>query len=238
MSASALKTVAFLFVFMGAVSVYCAWRLNHRQITPGSVQVRSLTNPKGHDDDILTRWTLDECRGRTIQSEDLAGSVHVVSFFFATCPGSCNLQNIHLKTFASRYGKKGVKFLSITTDPRTDSPANLRTYANRFGANSGHWYFLRSDDMDYVSRVGVEVYKVPVDLKAHMDRFILVDKWGNLRFFCDWKNSVERAELHVKIENLLAENEPPEHLAFPPAEEPRRPAGYEEEYGDQSEEES
>ncbi|HIF31740.1 MAG TPA: SCO family protein [Planctomycetaceae bacterium] len=236
MNTSALKALAFLFVFIGAIAVYSGWVMPNRQ-TGGTTRELSKTKPEGHDDDILTRWTLEECHGKTVHSEDLAGSVHVVSFFFATCPGSCNLQNIHLKAFAAQYGKKGVKFLSITTDPKTDSEANLLEYANRFGANRAHWYFLRSDELIYLRRVGGEVYKVHVDLQTHMDRFVLVDKWGNLRLFCDWKNAESRSELLAKIDLLLDENEPPSHLALP-EDEPIRPAGYEEEYGDESEEPS
>ena len=120
----------------------------------------SVKKPAGYNDEILSRWDLDECHSGQMKSEDLEGKVHIVSFFFATCPGTCNLQNTHLRAIAQQYGAKGVKFLSITTDPKVDSRAALSKYAGGFSANPDHWYFLRSDDIVYLRRIGAEMYKV------------------------------------------------------------------------------
>ena len=158
-------------------------------------------------------------------------------FLFATCPGTCNLQNTHLRAIAQQYGAKGVKFLSITTDPKVDSRAALSKYAGGFSANPDHWYFLRSDDIVYLRRIGAEMYKVGgVKEKGHQDIFVLVDKWGNLRLFCDWKTEKSRAELLAKIDELLAETEEPAHLDDGLDDEPRRPPGYEDELEEQAEE--
>lgn len=231
-----IKATAFLFVFMGAITVYSAWRLSVRDMPQGSEQApTSWPKPPGYDEDILARWTLTECRGEPVKSEDLEGQVHVVSFFFATCPGSCNLQNTHLRAYANQYGPLGVKFLSITTDPEADSLKSLQEYAARFQAHPDHWYFLRSPDMEYIERIGAEVYRVHVGKKVHMDRFVLVDKWGNLRYFCDWKSEDARKELHSKIQQLLDETEEPAHFAGPD-DAPRRPPGYEDELEEQAEE--
>ena len=230
-----LTAMAFVFVFLGAITVCIAWRLSSRDMPSGT---ESVKKPAGYNDEILSRWDLDECHSGQMKSEDLEGKVHIVSFFFATCPGTCNLQNTHLRAIAQQYGAKGVKFLSITTDPKVDSRAALSEYAGRFEAHPDHWYFLRSDDVVYLKRIGTEMYKVVVDEKVHMDRFVLVDKWGNLRLFCDWKTEKSRAELLAKMDELLAETEEPAHLDDGSDDEPRRPPGYEDELEEQAEEEA
>jgi protein SCO1/2 len=238
MNHATLKAMAFVFVFLGGVTVYSAWRYSVRNPPPGSEQKPSalVDHPDGYDADILARWTLGNARGGDMKSEDLTGKVHIVSFFFATCPGTCNLQNTHLKGIAQKYGPKGVQFLSITTDPKVDTRELLADYAIRFEANKAHWHFLRHDDVLYLRRIGADFYAVPVDEKVHMDRFVLVDKWGNRRLFCDWKSDASRSELYRKMDELLAEEEPPEHLVDPAATPPRRPAGYEDELEEQAEE--
>lgn len=240
MSNFALKSLAFIFVFLGAITVYSAWRLSVRDMPQGGEQERNANanakEPAGYDDELMARWTLDDCHGKVLTSEDLEGRVHLVSFFFATCPGTCNLQNTHVRAIAQRYGDKGVKFLSITTDPKSDSRRSLAEYATRFEANPEHWYFLRTDDMAYLRRIGSEKYKMAVDEKLHMDRFVLVDKWGNLRLFCDWKDPKGRGELLAKMDELLSETEAPAHWDDPSDDGPKRPPGYEEELEEQAEE--
>lgn len=74
----------------------------------------------------------------------MAGRVVVVQTFFTACPGICPLTTKSFLAlqgrFADRLGQE-LLLISITADPKNDTPEKLRAYASRVGAHSG-WRFL------------------------------------------------------------------------------------------------
>lgn len=208
--------LAVLLVFGGSAVCWTAWRLG--TINQERVFVRSesdtVGDPKatGTDEPILKDFVLTERSGRSLGSDDLRGYVWVASFFFSSCPGSCRAQNLELLSLHNAYAKKGVKFVSITCDPRVDTPAKLREYADTLGAPSDSWYFL-TGDLKYIRRVGAEIFRVWVDERGHMDRFMVVDRWGNVRGYFDWHDRARLEQMKHLLDELLVENEPPRQFA-------------------------
>lgn len=167
----------------------------------------------------LTSYDLTERSGRKFDSKSLAGKVHVVNFFYATCPARCPLQTQHIAKLQELLQKKGLKedkvmLLSITVDPEQDTPAALREYAQRNNADTDQWMFL-TGDADYLSRVAVEIYEVPYETKTHNEKVILVDKWGRIRGRYRWYDPTDFAILQREMTMLVDEAEPPP-LAPPP----------------------
>jgi protein SCO1 len=84
--------------------------------------------------------------GRTVKfyEDVMAGRTVVINSFFATCHGSCPVMSGNFvaiqKAFTERLGKDLV-LVSITVDPKTDTPEKLRAYAKSVKAQRG-WYFL------------------------------------------------------------------------------------------------
>ena len=75
------------------------------------------------------------------------GKVVLVSFVYTTCTGVCpaTTQAIVRIQNTSRTAKlwgKSVAFVSITLDPRRDTPEVLREYARLFHADPAAWHFL------------------------------------------------------------------------------------------------
>ena len=103
-------------------------------------------------------------------------------------------------------------FVSITCDPRNDSPAKLREYAALFQARPQQWYFL-TGDLTYIRMIGRDAFKVPVDEKAHANRLMLVDKWGRVRGHFDWQDPRELERIEKQTRELLEETTPPEREA-------------------------
>jgi cytochrome oxidase Cu insertion factor (SCO1/SenC/PrrC family) len=56
----------------------------------------------------LTDYKLTERSERSIGTKELAGQIHVVSFFFASCKGSCRTQNHNLGGLEREFRKDGV----------------------------------------------------------------------------------------------------------------------------------
>lgn len=74
----------------------------------------------------------------------VAGRSVVIHTFFAGCSASCPPTMATLQTLQQRLGKRlgpEVRLVSITVDPVHDTPAALKEYAARVGAQPG-WRFL------------------------------------------------------------------------------------------------
>jgi protein SCO1 len=160
----------------------------------------------GAEEEWMTRFELIDRTEKKIGSQDLAGHIHVVSFFFATCPGTCRQQNMHIADLEREFGKQGVKFLSVSCDPDTDTPAKLREYATLFNAPKDSWYFL-TGELPYIERVAAEVYGVGVSLKSHLDVFVVIDKNGKKVDNYAWANAEQFSKMKTKLRDLLKETD-------------------------------
>lgn len=154
------------------------------------------------DEQWLSRFELVERSGSELSSEELKGAPYVVSFFFSTCPASCVQQNQTLAELQKEFEGQRVRFLAISVDPETDTPEVLREYAARFGADDDQWLFL-TGDLDYIRRVGAEIFRQPVDKKFHTDRFVLVDSEGKVEGFYNWPEPKQLSLLKEKINEFI-----------------------------------
>jgi len=86
--------------------------------------------------------------------ELLKGRIVMINFFYTTCTSTCNMTTHNLAKVVDAIGERferEVIMLSITVDPNRDTPAVLKTYAERYAAKPG-WYFLtgRRRDIDSI----------------------------------------------------------------------------------------
>lgn len=94
----------------------------------------------------MAPFALTERSGRTISQADVRGRFVVVNFVFTSCSSSCLQVNQHMAEIQKRVANQAdVQLLSITLDPRTDTPGSLTRFADRFGADAGRWWFLTGD---------------------------------------------------------------------------------------------
>jgi cytochrome oxidase Cu insertion factor (SCO1/SenC/PrrC family) len=100
------------------------------------------------------------------------------------------------------------KLVTLTTDPENDSPAGLKKYGERFGANFNRWTFLTGAKKEIAALasgslklsampVKIEEQKDAADLFIHSTIFVVVDKHARLRGSfetggegVDWTNGV------------------------------------------------
>lgn len=150
----------------------------------------------------MTDFELIERTGNTVSSEELKGQPYVVSFFFSTCPSICIQQNQKVQQLQSEFEGQGVRFVSISVDPETDTPEALREYAARFGADPEKWLFM-TGDLTYIRRVGAEVFRLAVDEKFHTEKFVLVDPKGEIVGYYSWPEPKQFEKLKADIRNLI-----------------------------------
>lgn len=77
----------------------------------------------------------------------LAGKVVIINSFFATCNGSCPVMSGTFRKIQAALGNRlgrDVHLISISVDPETDTPEQLRKFAKAASAGPG-WHFLTGD---------------------------------------------------------------------------------------------
>jgi protein SCO1/2 len=94
---------------------------------------------------VVPSFALVDDHGDPFTEEALRGHPTIVSFVFTRCDTICpgltgTMRQLQQKT-SDRRGL-AIKLLSISVDPEHDTPARLREYARRFGADPTRWRFL------------------------------------------------------------------------------------------------
>src|SRR5262249_46069973 len=137
--------------------------------------------------------------------KDLANKFLVIDFFFATCPNVCPrlTSNMGLLQRAFRKDPKKeapldtiMQLVSISVDPTHDSMPVLRAYADRFGANHDHWWFLTGDKNTIYNYARNELGLAagPADVQndfIHSQKLVLLDKNRHIRGYYDGLDSAE-----------------------------------------------
>lgn len=134
--------------------------------------------------------------GQQVSLSDLKGKMVVIDFFFTTCPSICPVMTANMKRLQNSFRKDTkkeasldtiVQFVSITVNPGHDSFPELRKYADRFGANHDHWWFLTGDKKTIYdfARHELDVTTGPGDGGAedfiHTEKFVLLDRNRHIR---------------------------------------------------------
>jgi protein SCO1/2 len=149
-------------------------------------------------------------------ADSLRGYIHVADYFFTRCPGICPRLSSAMRMIQDYLGEKAkkVRLVSYTVDPGHDSPAALREYAQRYGADLRRWTFVTGADTT-LYRLAVKGYLIPVDKSpdstqgelgyVHSDMLVLVDPELRIRGFYSGLDSLQVKRLLDDINLLLLE---------------------------------
>lgn len=142
-------------------------------------------------------FTLTNQNNQPVKLETLLGQVWVADIVFTRCAGPCPRLTQQMRALQQALPKEsGARLITLTTDPKFDTPEVLRQYAQKFGADLGNWIFLTGDPAeigklatDSLKLSAVEVppdeRKDPADLFIHSTYFVLVDQKGQVRAVFD-----------------------------------------------------
>ncbi len=129
--------------------------------------------------------TLDCEANKPIQLNTMKGHVTVYDFIFTNCAGTCPMMTATMRRITSKVEKDApVRFVSISVDPRRDTPAALRTYAAKV-RNDPRWVFLTGDGKT-ITDLSVNGFKLAAsgsttDSILHSSKFAIADKHGVIR---------------------------------------------------------
>lgn len=160
-------------------------------------------------------FALTERSGKEIRSADLLGKVWIANFIYTHCTDTCPVQSAEMKALQDRFGREqDLRLVSITVDPKRDTPAALTEYANRFGADPERWLFLtgKEDEIFRLAQEGfrltaAEIPKAKRDRSGathvHSPRFIVVDRRGEIRGYYPGIEKEALQRLGRDVEALL-----------------------------------
>lgn len=121
-----------------------------------------------------------------ITPKELLGKVYVVEFFFTNCPTICPVMNQNLIKVESEINSPDFGIISITIDPKRDTPEVLKKHKQHLGIHNPNWHFLSADrESIYSVSKKFNIFMGKDESSAegleHSGKMALVDKNGKIR---------------------------------------------------------
>lgn len=137
----------------------------------------------------VPEFSLTASTGEPLSQTSLAGGIWVADFIFTRCPSLCPMlsaQMAKIQTALGRDAGPSVRLVSFSVDPANDTPDALRTYAERFRADTSRWLFVTGEREALHALIRDGFHLAVADrpesqntdgegLITHSDRFVLVD---------------------------------------------------------------
>jgi len=144
-------------------------------------------------------FELVDHNGQPFTRADLDGSVHIVGFFFTSCPSLCPTlmrqmkklqEKIDAQAPMEKVDKTELRLMAISVDPDTDTPERLRATMQEYGLDPERWTMLTGDPA-VIQQVVVGGFKTMIGDKtelapgvydiAHSGKLAMLDEDGGVR---------------------------------------------------------
>lgn len=159
----------------------------------------------------LTDFSLTDSTGRTVTRADLEGKVLAVSFLFTSCALTCPAVSERMGQIQQLLANQtDIRLLSLTVDPRTDTPSALAKWGARYGADTNRWLLLTGSKATLYGLIGVSFLATDAsDPFNYMpgnftgtERIAVVDKQGHIRAYFDGTRPETTAAVAAEMERL------------------------------------
>ncbi|MCX6886022.1 MAG: SCO family protein [Verrucomicrobia bacterium] len=194
-----------LGLFASSLGAFLVLVTGNTPTPPGPGPAPTLDHPRHLIDFALTDRT-----GRPVTRTDLQGKFVVVNFMFTSCSLSCRTVNDRMQEIQSMVAQSpDVLLLSLTVDPRTDSPSVLRTFAEGLHADTNRWLFLTGEkarvheliESSFLTRSTLTSSPIPGGFDGtHL--IMLVDPSGGVAGSFDGMNRNIATAVTTEIKNL------------------------------------
>lgn len=151
---------------------------------------------------------------------NLKGKVFLVNYIYTNCPDVCQIASKRINIFKKKLDEKGlgneIYFISISFDPKRDTPEVLKQYITKMNLNLSNWVFVTGSENNIrttINTVGLDPIK-ETEYRSdnhkhsheytinHRDRISLVDERGRIRKHYKSSN-FDMDELLKDINSLL-----------------------------------
>ena len=163
----------------------------------------------------LEAFTLTDQTGRTVTQADVAGKFAVVNFVHTSCSISCLEVNRQMATVQQlTTGQDDVRLLSLTVDPRTDTPPVLAEFGAKFGADSNRWHLLTGEKAALYELIETSFLKRDAQAQTSpmpggfqdVDYIAVVDRTGNVRRYFSGMKTTTPAAIVKFLDQLRMES--------------------------------
>ena len=161
-------------------------------------------------------------------TDQLKGQVWVANFIFTTCKSTCPEQTQKMGEIlellkiqeANNPALDGINLISITVDPNTDTPEQLRKYADSNNADLTYWKFL-TGSRDEIWDLCQKGFMLPVaedkenveNPIAHDPRFVIIDRQMQIRGYFNVSDSLGMEKFKTALGLVIPEITPPDYFA-------------------------
>ena len=131
---------------------------------------------------------LQDQDGKPVDAAPWSGRILLVNFVYTGCSSVCPVQTRALAEMQRQLPKplrSRLQLLSVSVDPLQDTPATLKSFAKRMGADLSGWSFVtgRPQDIERLSQ-SMRLFRPGTDVRKpddHGTALWLVDAKGGLR---------------------------------------------------------
>ncbi len=200
------SAIAWKVFLLGTPLVIAGLLLLLRQAEVRQLQSRNIVSYGS-----VPEFHLTNQNGQPFGSDQLKGKIWIADFVFTTCPGPCPMISSRMSELQKPLENTDVHLVSVSVDPKHDTPAVLRGYAEKLHAQPRRWDFLTGSQAAIydLSRNG---FKLAIDdgqgengTPVHSTRVILVDRRGEIRGYYDATAPDAVTKLLADTNHLLRE---------------------------------
>jgi cytochrome oxidase Cu insertion factor (SCO1/SenC/PrrC family) len=168
------------------------------------------------EEELRAPWDLDgikdfeliERSGKKVTKADLLGKPWVAGFIFTNCVTHCTVISKRMNELQEWVKDSDVLLVSISVDPKNDTPQRLRGYAENLAADEHHWLFL-TGDKDVIYRLARDDFKTSVGEYAgepfHTSNLYHIDEEGRIIGKYDSMSEDEMNELKQILKKFPTE---------------------------------
>ena len=162
----------------------------------------------------LGDFSLMDENGRTVTRAELDGKILVVSFLFTGCALTCPEVTKRMAEIQQLTATNAdVRLVSLTVDPRSDTPPVLAKWGARFGADTNRWCFLTGSKTvlhgliakSFLVQDNSDPFNSMPGNFTGTERIAVVDRHGRTRIYFDGLRDETPAAVVAEIGKLRGE---------------------------------
>lgn len=148
---------------------------------------------------------------QAVTAATVQGKVHIVDFFFTSCPTICPIMKTEmLKVYEVYKDEPDFIMVSHSIDTRHDSVAVLHDYAERLGVSADRWRFVTGEKEEIFGMAEKYLISVAEDEEmpgglTHSGKIILLDENRDIRGYFDGTDEGDTEKMIKDIQLLLNE---------------------------------
>ena len=133
-------------VVLMALAIVGSWAFLRQRKAEASSGISFEMEPEDQEPPMpefaVAPFSLTDQLGKTITNNDLKGHIWIASFIYTRCTQLCPMMSAEMRKLQGKIPNPSIRFVSFSVDPKHDTPAVLKTYAEKYHADPNRWILL------------------------------------------------------------------------------------------------